>query len=186
MLAHELRNPLAPIQQRAASWCGWRPSRGATSTESHAMIERQVGHLTRLVDDLLDVSRITRGKIELHRERVELATAVRGAIEMVDGYVRRRGHELVVSLPERADLARRRPDPAGAGDLQPAAQRRQVHRAGRADLADGRAARATRSPSGSGTTGVGIAPEMLPRVFDLFTQGERTLDRSQGGPRASG
>jgi two-component system CheB/CheR fusion protein len=179
MLGHELRNPLAPIRN-TLELVRLEGLAGADLEESHAMIERQVVYLTRLVDDLLDVSRITRGRIELHRGRVELAAAVRGAVEMIDGHVRRRDHELVVSMPEGpvwldADTTRltqvifnllhnaaKYTEPGGTIWLTAERERDRVVIRVR-------------------DTGVGIAPELLPRVFDLFTQGERSLDRSQGG-----
>jgi two-component system CheB/CheR fusion protein len=179
MLAHELRNPLAPIRI-TLELIRLGAVAGAELAESHAMIERQVVHLTRLVDDLLDVSRITRGRIELHRGRVELAPAVRGAVEMIDGYIKRRDHELIVAMPDRpvwldADPTRltqmifnllhnaaKYTEPGGTIWLTAEQEQDQV---------------AIRVRD----TGVGIAPELLPRVFDLFAQGERALDRSQGG-----
>jgi PAS domain S-box-containing protein len=179
MLAHELRNPLAPIRI-TLELIRLESLAGADLEESHAMIDRQVVHLTRLVDDLLDVSRITRGKIELHRGRVELTEAARTAVEMVDGYVRRRDHELLVSMPQQpvwfdADATRltqvifnllhnaaKYTDPGGKIWLTAAREGHHVVIRVR-------------------DTGMGIPAELLPRVFDLFTQGERTLDRSQGG-----
>src|SRR5205807_1592908 len=100
MLGHELRNPLAPIRNtlEALHMTG---ARDLHTERAYAMIDRQVTHLTRLVDDLLDVSRITRGRIELHKERVDLASAVDHALEMVGGAAGLRGHELLVSLPTR-------------------------------------------------------------------------------------
>ena len=138
MLAHELRNPLAPIRNAVRAL---RVGHGDAKVAHAAlgMIERQVGQLVRLVDDLLDVSRITRGKIELRKEPVELRADRRAG---------RRGGARAVRQPRpRADghaadaagLPERRPDPAGAGVRQPAEQRVQVHRPGRSHRADGRA-----------------------------------------------
>jgi two-component system CheB/CheR fusion protein len=181
MLAHELRNPLAPIRI-ALELIRLGAVSGAELAESHAMIERQVVHLTRLVDALLDVARITRGRIDLHRGRVDLTAAVRGAVEMIDGDVKRRDHELIVSMPEQpvwldADPTRltqvifnllhnaaKYTEPGGTIWLT--AEREQERDQVAIRVRD---------------TGVGIAPELLPRVFDLFAQGERPLDRSQGG-----
>jgi PAS domain S-box-containing protein len=179
MLGHELRNPLAPVRS-ALEVLRLRKVQDPKVERAHATIDRQVTHLTRLVDDLLDVSRITRGLIELHREPVDLATVVSHAVEMVAGAVQARGHELMVSLPTRpvrleADATRL--TQVVFNLLNNAAK--YTEPGGRIWL--------TAEREGSEVvvrvrdTGVGIAPELLPRVFDLFTQGERTLDRSQGG-----
>ena len=133
-LAHELRNPLAPI--RNALHLMKRAGRRRPGCEAErAMAERQVVHLARLVDDLMDVARISRGKIELRKEVVDLATVVEPGGR--DGPpADRRAPPRADRLPaRRADPAGGRPDAAGAGPLEPAEQRRQVHRAGRADPA---------------------------------------------------
>ena len=181
-LAHELRNPLAPIRnalQRDASSPAtdrrpWR--RRAT------IIERQVAQMVRLVDDLLDVSRITRGKIELQQRAMSTIDAVvRSAVETGRPLIERRGHELDVALPDRAARRGRRPDAARPGVREPAQQRRQVHRAGRAH----RASRPTEARISGRVSvkddGIGIPPRMLAQVFDMFTQVDRSLERSQGG-----
>ena len=87
--------------------------------------------MVRLVDDLLDVSRISRGKIELRKERVELAEVVQQAVETSRPLIEQASHELTIERAARADLRGRRRDPAGPGVRQPAEQRREVHRAGR-------------------------------------------------------
>ena len=148
-LAHELRNPLAPIRN-ALHLHEAGPTATAEMEAERAMAERQVVHLARLVDDLMDVARISRGKIELHKEVVDLATVVGQAVETARPQIDERRHRLTVSLPDGADPAGGRPDPAGAGPLEPAEQRRQVHRPRRPDPAVGRAARAARSSSGAG------------------------------------
>ena len=132
MLAHELRNPLAPIRNALLIL---RPGAGAVDTGwAVAIMERQVRHMARLIDDLLDVSRITRGKIELRKERVDLAAIVAHAVETGRPLIDARRHRLTVDACRREPvLARRRPGPAGAGRRQPAEQRREVHRRGRPD-----------------------------------------------------
>ena len=148
-LAHELRNPLAPV--RNALQILKMPRVDAQTVErSREMMERQVQHLVRLVDDLLDVSRVMRGKIELRRERVELATVVARAVETVQPLVDAQGHELSVRMSVRLPAARRRPGAAGPGRRQPADQRRQVHGAGRSHLADGGARRRHGGAPGAG------------------------------------
>jgi signal transduction histidine kinase/CheY-like chemotaxis protein len=187
MLAHELRNPLAPIELTLETLrrrqIGGREAEGA-----YATIARQVTHLTRLVDDLLDISRITRGLIQLHREPVDLATVVGHAVEMAAAVVESRGHDLMVSLPARP--IRLEADPTRLIQvlfnlLHNAAK--YTERGGKIWLIVEPVSQASRGCEPREVvlrvrdTGVGIPAELLPRVFDLFTQGDRTLDRAQGG-----
>ena len=150
------------------------------SERSREMMERQVHHLVRLVDDLLDVSRVMRGKIELRRERVELATVVARAVETVQPLIDAQGHELSVALAVRVPAAGRRPGAARPGRRQPADERRQVHRAGRPHLADRRRREADEAVLRVRDNGIGIAPDMLPRIFELFVQ----VDHASTGRRA--
>ena len=142
ILAHELRNPLAPISN------GLQILRLATTgkTRDHAreMMERQLAQLVRLVDDLLDISRISRNKLELRKARITLASVIENAIETARPLIESKGHTLTVTLPVGSDLPRRRPDPAGAGLLEPAQQQRQVHRSRRTHRADRRVRRSVR------------------------------------------
>ena len=103
-LAHELRNPLSPIRN-ALQILKMPRLDAATVERSREMMERQVQHLVRLVDDLLDVSRVMRGKIELRKEWVELATVVARAVETVQPLIGSQGHELIVVLPPRIAAA---------------------------------------------------------------------------------
>jgi PAS domain S-box-containing protein len=179
MLAHELRNPLAPIRTAVEIL----KVRGPTDAHSHwarDVIDRQVGHLTRLVDDLLDVSRITRGKVQLLRQPLELAAAVARAVETSRPLIDGRGHQLIVSLP---------PEPVSLdGDLTRLAQvlanllnnaAKYTPEGGRIELTVER--NGQEAVLRVRDSGMGIPAEMLPKVFDLFTQGERALDRAQGG-----
>ena len=150
-LAHELRNPLAPIRN-ALQILKMPRVDAATVERSRDMMERQVQHLVRLVDDLLDVSRVMRGKIELRKERVELATVVARAVETVQPLVDAQGHRVERPHPVRIPAPRRRPGAAGPGRRQPADQRRQVHRAERSHLADRRTGRRRWRCCGCGTT----------------------------------
>jgi signal transduction histidine kinase/ActR/RegA family two-component response regulator len=176
MLGHELRNPLAPI----VTALDLLRRRGADTDREHAIITRQVTHLTRLIDDLLDVSRITQGKVALRRERLDLRDAVAQAVEMTAPLFTERGHRLAVDVPADAcpvmgDAARlsqivanllanaAKYTPPG-GDVQLRVAR-----------ADARLELSVRD------TGQGIAPELLPHVFDLFVQGARGAAREQGG-----
>ena len=177
MLSHELRNPLAPIST-ALELMKMNGETGAA--REREIIERQVGHLIGLVDDLLDVSRITRGKIQLRREPLEIAPVVASAVEMVSPLLEQRAHSLRVELPSRplrvyAD--RIRLGQVIANLLHNAAK--YTEPGGRVTIAATEDADSVRVAVSD--TGIGIAPELLPSLFDLFTQGERSIDRSQGG-----
>ena len=185
MLAHELRNPLAPILNVVALM-RLRSIQDAEMFWCRDVIERQTEHLTRLVDDLLDVSRITQGKIKLRQEPVEIADVVDRAVEVGRPLVNQRSHALTVQVP---------PEPLHVvGDRTRLAQvlgnllnnaAKYTDEGGRIALVVERAPRA----SGDGEevvirvrdSGVGIPPEMLSKVFELFSQVERTLERAQGG-----
>ncbi len=139
-LAHELRNPLAPIRNVLHLMKHEVP--GAREVEhDRAMAERQVTHLARLIDDLMDVARISRGKIDLRKETVDLATVVLQAVETARPQIDERRHGLTVSLPEDPIAAGGRSDPPRTGSVEPAEQRRQVHRAGWRDRPEGVARR---------------------------------------------
>jgi len=178
MLAHELRNPLAPIRSAISvvRHCDNEPARLAWAID---VIDRQAGHLTRLVDDLLDVGRITRGQVRLERRRVRLGTIVDSAVEAVQPLVQQRGHTLTVHVDAdplvRADPVRLAQVVTNlltnACKYTPSGGRIDV----RLGLEAGVAVLAVHDNGG------GIAPDMLPRVFDIFTQDKRGLDRAEGG-----
>ena len=178
-LAHELRNPLAPIRNGLHIL---RIANGHAEAEekARAMIERQVQQMVRLIDDLLDLSRISRGKVELRRERVDLATVVNSAVETSRPLIEESDHQLDLRLPAEpvfvdADLTRLAQVVANL--LNNAAK--YTEKGGRIELTAGRdGAWATLSVRDNG---VGIPAPMLPRVFEMFTQVDRSLDRSQGG-----
>jgi PAS domain S-box-containing protein len=178
-LAHELRNPLAPIRN-ASHVLRRLGSQDRTVQWAQEMIERQVQHLTHLVDDLLDVSRITRGKITLEMKPVDVRGIVERAAEATAPAMELHGHQLLVSAP-----------PAGlrvTGDevrlvqivtnlLDNAAK---YSRDGKriwlgAEVEDGEVAIRVKDE------GLGIVPDLLPVIFDLFTQGDRSLARAEGG-----
>ena len=179
MLAHELRNPLAPLRN-GLQIMRLSSGSGTAAEQARAMMERQLGQMVHLVDDLLDVSRISRGKLELRKERVELAAVLNNAVETSRPLIESSGHQLYGPPAVRADPRGCRCDPARPGVRQPAQQRRQVQRARRPH-------RLTAERQGSDVavsvkdTGVGIPPDMLPKIFDMFTQVDRSLERSQGG-----
>ena len=138
MLAHELRNPLAPIRNGVELL---KMSRTAEPEiqETTRMMERQVVHLVRLVDDLLDVSRIITGKIHLDKEPVDVSDVIDRAIEEVQPTIDARGHELMLIAAGTADHCRRRHGAARAGRQQPVIERGQIHRKAEPDLAFRRA-----------------------------------------------
>ena len=183
MLAHELRNPLAPISNAArALRLGGHDGRALRSASD--MMERQVGQMSRLVDDLLDVSRITRGKIELRKERVELAPIVQQAVEAVARALPEHGPRADGDAAAAAGPPRRRPGAAGAGRRQPAEQRRQVHRHGRPHLADRREATATQAVIRVRDNGIGIAAGASSRPLRRCSR--RSTRRSSARAAASG
>ena len=178
MLAHELRNPLAPIHN-ALQLMRMAPSASQLQW-AQEVIERQLAYLTRLVDDLLDVSRITRGKITLTREPVEISTLVTRAVETVAPLMQEREHELRVELPcepLRVDGDSTRLTQALANVLGNAAK--YTDRGGNIELRCER--HASNAVIRVRDNGIGIPRELLPRIFDLFTQLDRTSDHPLSG-----
>jgi PAS domain S-box-containing protein len=221
MLAHELRNPLAPIHNSVQII----RAKGLPIPElqwAGEVIERQVQQMTRLVDDLLDVSRITRGKIELRKERVQLATVVSSAVEASRPLIEKWQHELSVNIPSEpiyldADLTRlsqvlmnllnnaaKYTEPGGRISLTATVKTGGVR--GQGSLVTKETSHEARStklegPAGLAPypslspdpfsswfievsvrdTGIGIPPEMLPQIFGMFIQLDRSLGRAQGG-----
>jgi PAS domain S-box-containing protein len=179
MLGHELRNPLAPLRGVVETLRRQKLD-GAARGRAYAMMERQVGHLTRLVDDLLDVSRITRGLVELRREPVNVAEVAGQAVEMAAPVVEGRGHDLQLSLPRkplRVEGDATRLTQVVFNLLNNAAK--YTDRGGRIWLTVER--QGAQAVVRVRDNGPGMKADLVPIVFDLFTQGERTPDRSQGG-----
>jgi PAS domain S-box-containing protein len=179
MLAHELRNPLAPIRN-ALQIVQHSKGDGESVQSASEMMERQIGQLVRLVDDLLDVSRISRGTIELRRERVELASVIEQAVETCRPAIDSAKHKLMVTLPPQPvflDADPVRLSQVFSNLLNNACKYSEP--TGRIWLSAER--------QGSDVvvtvkdTGVGIASDMLPHIFEMFTQIDRSLERSQGG-----
>ena len=177
-LAHELRNPLAPIRQAA------RVARAPAATESqvrwaHEVIERQVHNMARLLDDLLDVSRITRGMMEIRKELIELQAVMDAAIEIARPAIEARNHALSVECQLRTKVYA---DPLRlaqviANLLTNAAKYTEPH---------GQIRLTAQCDGGElilrvSDTGIGIAAEMLPRIFEMFVQVKSVLDKSEGG-----
>jgi two-component system CheB/CheR fusion protein len=179
MLAHELRNPLAPI--RNSFYILQHRFKGDPLVDQAlAMSDRQIGHMSRLLDDLLDIARINRGKIQLRKELLQFQSVIQRAIESSQFLIDSRAHKLNVSLP--AEPVYLIADPArleqifcnllnnaakytdSGGHIQVDAQVEDLEIVVRVS-----------------DDGVGISPPLLSRVFDLFTQADRSIDRSQGG-----
>jgi len=180
MLSHELRSPLAPLANAVQLLGFQRGSENLIQQQARGIIERQMGQLQHLVDDLLEVSRITTGRVQLRRELVAVSGIVEVALETVRPLIEQSRHELTVSLPPapiwlHADAARL--EQVVANLLANAAK--YTEEGGHIWL--------TVLQEGDECvlrvrdTGVGISPALLPCIFDLFTQAERSLDRSQGG-----
>jgi len=178
-LAHELRNPLAPISNSLQVLKMPRVD-AATAQQTRDIMERQIHHLVRLVDDLLDVSRVMRGKIELRKEPVELATVVARAVETAQPLIEAQAHRLDISLPDESLVVDA--DPVRlvqvVGNL--------LANAAKYTGANGHIEVSARSLDGDAVlrvrdNGIGIAPDMLPQVFELFVQAENAATRSQGG-----
>lgn len=179
MLAHELRNPLAPICN-AVQLMQLSPLHGADLRSVSSVIDRQVSQLTRLVDDLLDISRITSGKIRLHFQVMDVMQAVHQAVEASQPLIESHDHRLLLVAPTNpvwihGDLARM--TQVLTNLLNNAAKYSddgsQIQLC--VQVEDSRCILSVRD------SGIGIAPDMLKSVFDLFTQAEQTLDRSHGG-----
>jgi two-component system, sensor histidine kinase len=179
MLAHELRNPLAPIRNVSEIL----PHIGGDSARIQsiaAILQRQITHLTRIVDDLLDVSRVTQGRIELQRAIVDLASVVADAAESVQPLMAERRHTLTVcATPQQVYVH---------GDKARLVQcvTNLLVNAAKYTVEGGHIQIESRADEEEGCisvldNGVGITPELLPNIFDLFVQSARSLDRAQGG-----
>jgi signal transduction histidine kinase len=178
-LAHELRNPLAPLRN-GLEVMHLASNDPAKIEKARGMMQRQLGVMVRLVDDLLDVSRVSRGKIELRLADMELSAALRSAVEASQPLMNERGHTLAARLPAERIVVN--------GDVARLAQvfsnllnnaAKYTEPGGRIELdarfADGQVAVHVKD------NGIGIPPEMHARVFEIFTQVDRSLERAQGG-----
>jgi signal transduction histidine kinase/DNA-binding response OmpR family regulator len=179
MLSHELRNPLAPIVTAAQVLEKVAPNDSRVGWVRE-VIERQVTHLAGLVDDLLDVSRITQGKITLHREAVELGKVIEHTLEIVRPMIDAKRHALSVQVPETPIWV--------FGDFSRLSQifTNVLHNAAKYTTEGGSIELNVTVDRGNVAVrvrdnGIGIEAQFLPQVFEVFTQGYRSLDRSQGG-----
>lgn len=197
MLAHELRNPLAPIRT-AADVLRLTHSNEPRVRNTTEIISRQIEHMTGLVDDLLDVSRVTRGLVKLNREVLDLREVLGAAIEQSRSMIEEHGHRLTVQMPPQpawcsgdrmrlTQIVTNLLNNAAKYTPQGGAIQLAMH-----EIAHQYAYEDANGSSGAGTGGTGwcisvqdngqgISAELLPRVFELFSQAERTPDRSQGG-----
>jgi PAS domain S-box-containing protein len=179
MLAHELRNPLAPIRNSLQLLRMVDPG-SEPAEQARAIMERQVDHLVRLVDDLMDVSRITRGKIEVRREAIDLASVVLSAVETSRPAIEAGRHRFTLSLPSEpvavdADFVRLAQVVANL-----------LNNAAKYTDAGGEISLSALREGGEALirvrdNGIGIAPEVMPRLFEMFAQAEETLSRARGG-----
>jgi signal transduction histidine kinase len=179
ILAHELRNPLAPIRN-SLQILRLTASSDPAAVRVCQIMERQVNHMVRLVDDLMEVSRITRGQIELRKEETDLATVIRSAVETSKPLIEAKGHQLAISLP---------PDPIPLyGDAIRLGQvlanllnnaAKYTERGGQIWLAARRDA--DEAVISVRDNGIGLSAEMLPVVFEMFMQVDRSSNRSEGG-----
>ncbi len=179
ILAHELRNPLAPIRN-ALQIIRLAGDNKASVEKAAVVMERQLQQMVRLIDDLMDVTRIARNKMKLRQERCELATVVRNAVETSRPLIEAAGHELTVTLsdePILVDADSARMSQVFSNLLNNAAK--YTERGGRIAITlqreDSHAVLRVKD------TGIGISAEHLPHLFEMFSQVERSLERSQGG-----
>src|SRR5262245_23653783 len=178
-LAHELRNPLAPIQY-AYELMNLAGNNQNLRDEAQGILHRQVQHMIRLIDDLLDLSRITRNKLELRRDRVDLSAVIEDAVETVRPILEARGHDFRLRLapgPILVHADRTRLAQVFSNLLSNAAKF--TERGGRIRIASERSD--DHVVVHVQDSGIGITPAMLPRIFDMFVQADRSLERTQSG-----
>ena len=180
MLAHELRNPLAPIRNAVKLLELLCPPEHEQMTRMHGILNRQVEHLTGLVDDLMDVSRITRGTIVLHKHHTDIREIAQHALETVRPLMEAHKHSVTMDVPAQSVWV-------NADEIRlTQVVTNLLNNAAKYTDEGGHIVMRTESTGGEAVLrvrddGIGIAPELLPHVFELFTQAERGADRSQGG-----
>ncbi len=183
MLAHELRNPLAPLRN-AAEILQIEDASSEERAQVLEMLGRQIGNMSRMLDDLLDVSRITEGKIELRKQPVALDEILSSAVNAARPSLNTRSQELVLTLPEEPVVL-----DADATRLEQVFGNLIANASKYSGDGSRISVKAERSPSADpaeviitvADQGIGISAELLPRVFDLFIQASRSLDRTHGG-----
>jgi len=180
MVSHELRNPLAPIVNAVQLLRLTQGEDNAIQEKACAIIERQVGRLKRLVDDLLDVTRITADRMQLRREWVVVDDIAAQAVETARPLIEQRKHDLTVSVPSHPIWL------YGDADRLEQVIVNLLNNAAKYTDEGGHISLTVQQSDDECVirvedTGVGIAPDLLPRIFEMFTQGTRSLDHSQGG-----
>ena len=179
ILAHELRNPLAPLRNGLEA-LRLKPHDREAAAWARALMERQVAQMVRLIDDLLDLSRVSRGRIELKKERSDVSSLIHGALEVCGSAVSAGGHTLTLDLPDE-------PLPLSCDPTRMVQVIcNLISNAAKYTPTGGTIHVSARKQSGVieisvRDTGVGIPADMLHRVFDMFTQVAQSLERSQGG-----
>ena len=180
MLSHELRNPLAPIRS-AAHLLGMAPDNVARVRQSSVIIERQVNHMTSLINDLLDVSRVNTGLVTLDKQVTDLHQVVVESLEQTQPLIGERGHTLTVSVPDEGEVA-------VLGDRKRLVQvlTNLLHNAAKYTPPGGKIALVVSHHAGMAElhvsdNGIGVDAELMPHIFELFTQEKRSSDRTQGG-----
>ena len=178
-LGHELRSPLAAIRN-GVHLLSRQTQDTSAPQELKAMLERQVRRVTQLVDDLLDVSRITQGRLHLQRERTDLRDVVRNAIQTLESDIKQRNHRLTTVLPDAPVWLQ-----ADPGRLEQVFVNLLANASKYTDMG-GELTVVVHVRDGQGVvrvrdTGIGIAPEVLPQLFGLFRQADRAAPRSQSG-----
>jgi signal transduction histidine kinase len=179
VLGHELRGPLASILNGIRLLAHHEQAAPATQ-DTRAMIERQVAHMTQLVDDLLDVSRITQGRLRLQRERIDLREVVSNAIETLDSDTRRRNHRVTSSLPDTPMWLLADPGRLEQVFVNLLANASKYTDTGGELTVVGRV-QGSQAVVLVRDSGIGIAAEVLPKLFDLFWQADAAASRSQSG-----
>ncbi|WP_312485223.1 hybrid sensor histidine kinase/response regulator [Massilia timonae] len=179
MLAHELRNPLAPIVSAATMLSNFNLDPAMVQRASE-IVARQAGHMTALIDDLLDVSRVTRGKVELELRELEFKDVIADAVEQVRPLIEKHRHRLTVDLPPARAIV--------VGDRKRLVQvmTNLLSNAAKYTLEGGHIEVRLTTDGGALAVdirddGIGMSPDLIASAFDLFAQGARGLDRSQGG-----
>ena len=180
MLSHELRNPLAPIRS-AAHLLGMAPDNVARVRQSSVIIERQVNHMTSLINDLLDVSRVNTGLVTLDKQVIDLHQVVVESLEQTQPLIGERGHTLTVNVPDEGEVA-------VLGDRKRLVQvlTNLLHNAAKYTPPGGKIALVVSHHAGMAElhvsdNGIGVDAELMPHIFELFTQEKRSSDRAQGG-----
>ncbi len=180
MLAHELRNPLTPISNAAEALLQIVSLERTQERSLIGMVRRQTGLLARLIDDLLDVARITQGRIELRTQQVSIRSCIESAIEMVEPLVRARGQQLLLTQPLESLYVTGDQERLGQCISNLLVNAVKYTNPG-GEIRVRHSCAADHAVIEIVDSGVGISPELLPHIFELFVQGDRTLDRSQGG-----